>query len=96
MTELKARNFVIELEWRNKGKDMEKMYELKLDILNKKIQNQLKEIAQLSRLAKRPGANAQAAIVAKEDKEAESPKSPKSPKDKDDRSSGSESPNNSN
>lgn len=85
---------MIENEWRNKGKDTEKMYELKLDILNKKIQGQLKEIAQLSRLAKRPGANVQAAVVVKEDKDAESPKSPKSPKDE--RSSGSESPNNSN
>ena len=94
MTELKARNFTIELEWRNKGKDTDKMYELKLEILNKKMQGQLKEIAYLTRLAKRPGAVAQKAVIAKEDKEAESPKSPKSPKDKD--SSGSESPNNSN
>lgn len=38
---------------RNKMKDQEKVFESKLDVLNKKIQNQLKEIAQLSKVQKR-------------------------------------------
>ena len=38
---------------RNKMKEQEKIFESKLDVLNKKIQNQLKEIAQLSKVHKR-------------------------------------------
>lgn len=34
-------------------KEQEKIFESKLDVLNKKIQNQLKEIAQLSKVHKR-------------------------------------------
>lgn len=38
---------------RNKMKDQERVYETKLDVLNKKVQMQLKEIAQLSKSQKR-------------------------------------------
>lgn len=38
---------------RNKMKDQERVYETKLDVLNRKIQVQLKEIAQLSKSQKR-------------------------------------------
>lgn len=38
---------------RNRMKDQEKVFESKLDVLNKKVQNQLKEIAQLSKSQKR-------------------------------------------
>lgn len=38
---------------RNKMKEQEKIFESKLDVLNKKVQNQLKEIAQLSKVQKR-------------------------------------------
>lgn len=38
---------------RNKMKEQEKIFESKLDVMNKKIQNQLKEIAQLSKVHKR-------------------------------------------
>lgn len=38
---------------RNRMKDQERVTEIKLDVLNKKIQLQLKEIAQLSKSYKR-------------------------------------------
>jgi len=53
ITEWKSKHFTIELEMRNKMKDQEKIYETKLDVLNRKVQMQLKEIAQLSKLQKR-------------------------------------------
>lgn len=43
----------METEMRNKMKTMEKDYENKIEGLNKKIQNQLKEIATLSKSNKR-------------------------------------------
>lgn len=53
ITELKAKHFTMENELRNKMKAMEKEHETKIDTLNKKIQNQLKEIATLSKSSKR-------------------------------------------
>lgn len=38
---------------RNKMKDQERVFDAKLDVLNKKVQMQLKEIAQLSKTQKR-------------------------------------------
>jgi hypothetical protein len=38
---------------RNKLKDQERVYETKLDVINKKVQMQMKEIAQLSKSQKR-------------------------------------------
>lgn len=38
---------------RNKMKDQERVFDAKLDVLNKKVQNQLKEIAQLAKSQKR-------------------------------------------
>lgn len=38
---------------RNKMKDQEKVFDSKLDVLSKKVQGQLKEIAQLSKVQKR-------------------------------------------
>lgn len=53
ITELKAKHFTMETEMRNKMKTMEKEHETKIDGLNKKIQNQLKEIATLTKSNKR-------------------------------------------
>lgn len=41
------------METRNKMKDQERVYETKIDVLNRKVQVQLKEIAQLSKSQKR-------------------------------------------
>lgn len=38
---------------RNKLKDQERVFETKLDVINKKVQMQMKEIAQLSKSQKR-------------------------------------------
>lgn len=57
---------------RNKMKDVERVYDTKLDFLNKKVQAQLKEIAQLSKSQKRTERLAMkesAKIVEKEIKE---------------------------
>lgn len=40
---------------RNKIKDNDRLYEMKIDVLNKKIANLVKEAATLSRSAKRGG-----------------------------------------
>lgn len=62
MTELKSKNFTSENEMRNKMRDTEKFYESKIDVLNKKVSNLLKEIAQLSKNTKKGGVTA-ASIV---------------------------------
>lgn len=53
MTELKSKNFTSENEMRNKMKEAEKFYEAKIDVLNKKVSNLLKEVAQLSKTTKK-------------------------------------------
>ncbi|CRK92746.1 CLUMA_CG006234, isoform A [Clunio marinus] len=53
ITDWKGKHFTIETEMRNKMKDQERLYETKLEVLNKKVQNQLREIAQLSKSQKR-------------------------------------------
>lgn len=53
ITEWKGKHFTIENDMRLRMKDQERVYEAKLEVLNKKIQGQLKEIAQLSKSQKR-------------------------------------------
>lgn len=53
ITELKGKNFANENEMRNKMRDVERVYEAKIDVLNKKLSNLLKEVAQLSKSAKK-------------------------------------------
>ncbi|CAO1406737.1 unnamed protein product [Diamesa serratosioi] len=53
ITELKANHFTTENEMRNKLKEIERLNDIKIEILNKKMQLQLKEIAQLSKSTKR-------------------------------------------
>lgn len=53
MTELKGKNYTSENELRNKMKEMEKFYEAKIDVLNKKVSSLLKEVAQLSKNTKK-------------------------------------------
>lgn len=55
ITELKAKNFEAENAMRNKIKDNDRLYEMKIDVLNKKIANLVKDAATLSRSAKRGG-----------------------------------------
>lgn len=62
MTELKSKNFTSENEMRNKMRDTEKFYESKIDVLNKKVSNLLKEIAQLSKNTKKIGVSALAGV----------------------------------
>jgi FAM76 protein len=59
ITELKAKNFTSEQELRKAAKETEKRYDLKIELLNKKLSGQLKEIAVLSKSTKNPrGASA--------------------------------------
>ncbi|KAG5681962.1 hypothetical protein PVAND_011362 [Polypedilum vanderplanki] len=53
ITEWKGKHFTIETEMRNKMTEQKKLYETKIDILNKKIQTQQVQIAQLSKTTKR-------------------------------------------
>lgn len=55
ITELKAKNFEAQNEMRTKQKDSDRLFELKIDVLNKKISNLVKEVASLSRSAKKAG-----------------------------------------
>lgn len=55
ITELKSKNFTSENELRTKMKDTEKFYESKVDVLNKKVSQLLKEVAQLSKGNKKGG-----------------------------------------
>lgn len=57
ITELKSTNFESENKMRTKMRDTEKFYEAKVDVLNKKVANLLKEVAQLSKGTKK-GLNA--------------------------------------
>ena len=49
ITELKGKNFASENDMRTQMKDLEKYYETKVDVLNKKLAGLLKEVAQLSK-----------------------------------------------
>lgn len=60
ITELKGKNFASENEMRNKMRDVERVYEAKIDVLNKKLSNLLKEVAQLSKSTKKGANNAAA------------------------------------
>lgn len=53
MTELKGKHFTLENELRTKMKDEERLSEMKIELLNKKLSAQLKEIAALSKSSKR-------------------------------------------
>lgn len=55
ITELKAKNFDAENAMRVKMKESDRLNEMKLDVLNKKITNLVKELATLSKSAKRGG-----------------------------------------
>lgn len=55
ITELKGKNFTSENELRNKMKDTERIYDTKVDILNKKVAKLIKEVATLSKQNKRNG-----------------------------------------
>lgn len=50
---MKAKNFDAQNDMRTKQKENDRLYEMKLDVLNKKIANLVKEVATLSRSAKR-------------------------------------------
>lgn len=60
---MKAKNFDAQNEMRTKQKESDRLYEVKIDVLNKKIANLVKEVATLSRSAKRGGAGATAAAA---------------------------------
>lgn len=67
ITELKGKNFQSENELRVKLKDQEKLYESKLEVLNKKLSGLLKEVAQLSRASKvKNSVAAKEVIIAKD------------------------------
>lgn len=53
ITELKANNFTTENELRQKLKNLQKEHEDKVDFLNNRISNLLKEVASLSKTAKK-------------------------------------------
>lgn len=53
ITEWKGKHFTLENEVRNKLRDQEKIFDTKLEVLNKKVQTQMKEIAALSKSHKR-------------------------------------------
>lgn len=53
ITEWKGKHFTIETEMRNKMTEQKKLYDTKIDILNKKVQMQQVQIAQLSKTTKR-------------------------------------------
>lgn len=55
ITELKGKNFASEIEIRNKMKDTERMYDIKVDLLNKKVAALLKEVASLKKIGKKNG-----------------------------------------
>jgi len=77
ITELKGKHFTLETELRTKMKDQERLYEMKLELLNKKVAGQLKEIATLSKSNKR---NTRTEDIKKEDKESEKENKSQSPK----------------
>lgn len=52
---MKAKHFTSENEIRNKMKDSDRLYEVKIDILNKKIASLLKDVAVLTKSNKRAG-----------------------------------------
>lgn len=52
---MKAKHFTSENEIRNKMKDTDRLNEVKLDILNKKIAGLLKDVAVLTKSNKRAG-----------------------------------------
>lgn len=91
ITELKGKHFTLENELRTKMKDMERLYEMKLELLNKKVANQLKEIASLSKTNKQQRNNAKVEPESerktttndkeseKENNKSQSPKSQESP-----------------
>ncbi|XP_055374444.1 protein FAM76A [Condylostylus longicornis] len=76
ITELKGKNFDKENEMRNKMKDMERLYELKVDLLNKKVASLLKEVATLSKqnTNKKNGSTVLKSEVKKEKEKKESEK----------------------
>lgn len=53
ITEWKSKHFTIETEMRTKMTDQKKLYDIKIDTLNKKVQTQQVQIAQLSKSNKR-------------------------------------------
>lgn len=55
ITELKAKQFTLENELRNKMKDSDRLNEAKIDLLNKRVAALLKEVAVLSKNTKRSG-----------------------------------------
>lgn len=63
---MKAKNFDAENEMRTKQKESDRLYEMKIDVLNKKIANLVKEVATLSRSAKRGGGGGGGAAKDKE------------------------------
>lgn len=66
ITELKSLNFISENELRTKMKDSEKFYDTKIDVLNKKVAGLLKEVAQLSKGAKKNNSNNAITVAAKD------------------------------
>ncbi|KAJ6636321.1 Protein FAM76A [Pseudolycoriella hygida] len=66
ITELKSQNFISENELRTKMKDSEKYYETKIEVLNKKVAALLKEVAQLSKGAKKNNSNNSNSVTAKD------------------------------
>lgn len=64
ITELKGQNFQSENELRTKLKDQEKLYENKVDVLNKKLAGLLQEVAKLSKAKGKVTASSVATIAA--------------------------------
>lgn len=74
ITELKSKNFENEIELRNKLRDTERLNDIKVDLLNKKIAGLIKEVAILKRLNKKNGIGNSKAVKEEKDKDSSSAK----------------------
>ncbi|KAL5292363.1 FAM76B family protein [Megaselia abdita] len=70
ITELKSKNFENEIELRNKLRDTDRLNDIKVDLLNKKIASLIKEVAALKKSNKKNGIGS--SKVAKEEKDKDS------------------------
>lgn len=85
---MKSKNFESEIELRNKLRDTERLNDIKVELLNKKIASLLKEVSTLKKTNKKNGTKSKSNV--KEVKEEEKDKDSSSAKDSG--GSGTESP----
>lgn len=81
---MKSKNFENEIELRNKLRDTDRLNDIKVDLLNKKIAALIKEVATLKKSNKK--SNGSSKVVVKEEKDKDSSSA------KDSGGSGTESP----